>query len=141
MQKTWSQKKSEIKREWKLIDASGRSVGRLASEAAKLIRGKHKPEFTPHMDGGDFVVVINSDKARLTGNKWQDKKYYTHSRFVGSLREFSAKDKKIEDIITLAVKGMLPKNKTRDSQLKRLKVYSGSEHKHEAQKVQEHKFK
>ena len=140
MQKTWTQKKSEIKREWNLIDATGRSVGRLATEVATLIRGKHRPEFTPHMDGGDFVVVINSDHVKFTGNKWEDKKYYTHSRFVGSLKEFSAKDKKKEDIISLAVKGMLPKNKTRDRQMKRLKIYAGSEHKHQAQKLKEHSF-
>ena len=140
MQKTWIQKKSEIKREWKLIDATGRSVGRLATEVATLIRGKHRPEFTPHVDGGDFVVVINSDQVKFTGSKWEDKKYYTHSRFVGSLKEFSAKDKKKTEIISLAVKGMLPKNKTRDNQMKRLKVYADSEHKHQAQKLKEHSF-
>ena len=140
MQKTWSEKKTDIQREWKLIDASEKSLGRLATEIACLIRGKRKPTFTSHTDGGDFVVVVNSDKVRLTGNKWKDKKYYTHSRFIGSTKEFSARDKKTEDIISIAVKGMLPKNKTRDTQMKRLKIYSGSEHKHEAQKLQTYTF-
>ena len=140
MQKTWSQKTSEINREWKLIDATEKSVGRLATEVATILRGKHKPEFTPHIDGGDFVVIINSDKVKFTGAKWEDKKYYTRSRFIGSIKEFSAKDKKTEDIVSLAVKGMLPKNRTRDAQMKRLKVYTGSEHKHEAQKLKEHSF-
>ena len=133
MQKTWSEKPTEVKREWKLIDATGKPLGRLASEAAQLLRGKHKPEFTPHVEGGDFVIIINSEKVVLTGKKWTDKKYYRHSRYVGSLKERMAKDIKPEDLIKQAVNGMLPKNKLRQQMLKKLKVYKGAEHGHEAQ--------
>jgi len=138
MQKTWSAKPAEIKREWKLIDATGKPLGRLASEAAGLLRGKHKPEFTPHVEGGDFVIIINSGKLVLTGQKWTDKKYYRHSRYVGSLKERIAKDMKPEDLVKKAVRGMLPKNKLRQRMLKKLKVYKGAEHGHEAQNPKPH---
>ena len=138
MQKTWNGKPTEVKREWKLIDASGKSLGRLASEAAQLLRGKHKPEFTPHVEGGDFVIIINSGKVALTGNKWTDKKYYRHSRYIGSLKERSAKDMKSEDLVKQAVRGMLPKNKLRQRMLKKLKVYKGADHNHEAQNPKPH---
>ncbi|MCY4512633.1 MAG: 50S ribosomal protein L13 [Bdellovibrionales bacterium] len=133
MQKTWSAKPAEVKQEWKLVDAAGKSLGRLASETAKLLRGKHKPEFTPHVEGGDFVIIVNSEKVVLTGKKWTDKKYYRHSRYIGSLKERSAKDIKPEDLIRQAVSGMLPKNKLRPRMLKKLKVYKGTEHDHQAQ--------
>ena len=138
MQKTWTAKPAELKREWKLIDATGQSLGRLASEAARLLRGKHKPEFTPHVEGGDFVIIINSGKVTLTGKKWTEKKYYRHSRYVGSLKERRAKDMKTEELIKQAVRGMLPKNKLRQRMLKKLKVYEGPDHSHQAQNPKEH---
>ncbi len=138
--KTWSQKSAEINPSWKLIDASGKSLGRLASEVAKLIRGKHLPIFTPHIKGGDFVVVINSEKVVLTGDKWKNKKYYRHSRYPGSLKEKSAKDMDKNDLIQLAVTGMLPKNKSRKWCLKKLKIYKDENHEHEAQKLEAHSF-
>lgn len=133
MQKTWSAKPAEVKQEWKLVDAAGKPLGRLASETAKLLRGKHKPEFTPHVEGGDFVIIVNSEKVVLTGKKWTDKKYYRHSRYIGSLKERLAKDLKPEDLVRQAVSGMLPKNKLRQRMLKKLKVYKGAEHDHQAQ--------
>lgn len=138
MQKTWTAKPAEVKREWKLIDATGQSLGRLASETARLLRGKHKPEFTPHVDGGDFVIIINSGKVTLTGKKWTEKKYYRHSRYIGSLKERQAKDMKPEELIKQAVRGMLPKNKLRQPMLKKLKVYKGPDHNHQAQNPKEH---
>ena len=138
MQKTWSAKPAEVKQEWKLVDATGKSLGRLASETAKLLRGKHKPEFTPHVEGGDFVIIINSEKVVLTGKKWTDKKYYRHSRYIGSLKERLAKDIKPEDLVRQAVNGMLPKNKLRQRMLKKLKIYKGSEHDHQAQNPKPH---
>lgn len=138
MQKTWTGKLTEVKREWKLIDATGKSLGRLASEAARLLRGKHKPEFTPHIDGGDFVIIINSGKVTLTGRKWTEKKYYRHSRYIGSLKERRAKDMKKDELIKQAVRGMLPKNKLRQRMLKKLKVYTGADHNHQAQNPKEH---
>ena len=126
--KTWSQKPAEAKKAWRLIDASGRPLGRLASEAAKLLIGKGKPGYTPHVAGGDYVLIINSDKVALTGKKWTDKKYYSRSRYIGSLKERAAKDLKTEDLIQKAVKGMLPKNKHRALSLKRLRIFKGAEH-------------
>ena len=110
MSKTWVQKPLEIQRNWKLLDASGKSLGRLASVTAKLLMGKDKPQFTPHVMGGDFVIVTNSDKIKLTGKKWIQKTYYKHSRFVGSLKERKAKDIPTDELIRKAVQGMLPKN-------------------------------
>jgi len=135
--KTYSAKPSGITRQWFVIDASEAPLGRLSTKIAVLLTGKEKPSFTKHIDCGDFVVVINSDKLVVTGNKMQDKKYYRHSQYPGSLKEASLAEKMAKDstdVIVLAVKGMLPKNKLMDERLSRLKVYSGSDHKHDAQK-------
>ena len=129
-------KKGEILRKWHLVDANGKTLGRLASRVAILLRGKHKPTFTPHMDVGDFVVVVNADKVALTGNKWKQKLYIHHSGYPGGLKSISAekmKEKKPERLITMAVQGMLPKNKLGRKLLKKLKVYSGEAHPHQAQ--------
>jgi large subunit ribosomal protein L13 len=129
-------KKGEIIRKWHLVDANGKTLGRLASRVAILLRGKHKPTFTPHMDVGDFVVVVNADKVALTGNKWKQKLYIHHSGYPGGLKSISAekmKEKKPERLITMAVQGMLPKNKLGRKVLKKLKVYSGEAHPHQAQ--------
>lgn len=137
--KTWNAKESEVQRDWFVVDASGQTLGRLATRIATVLRGKHKPTFTPHVDTGDFVVVINSKKVKLTGNKWLQKKYYTHSRYFGSLKEFSAQqilEKDSSMLLTEAVKGMLPNNKLATRLLKKLKVYEGAEHPHHVQKPQ-----
>lgn len=134
MQKTWVKRVEDVKREWKLVDASGKSLGRLASLVAVHLMGKDKADYTAHVMGGDFVIVINSDKIRLTGKKWTQKKYYKHSRYVGSLRERQAKDLPSTEMVELAVKGMLPKNTHRDRSMKRLKVFTGSAHKYEDKK-------
>lgn len=129
-------KKGEIIRKWHLVDANGKTLGRLASRVAILLRGKHKPTFTPHMDVGDFVVVVNADKVALTGNKWKQKLYIHHSGYPGGLKSISAekmKEKKPERLVTIAVQGMLPKNKLGRKLLKKLKVYSGEAHPHQAQ--------
>ena len=134
--KTFSLKNSEVSREWVVFDASGKILGRFATKIADKLRGKDKPTFTPHVDGGDFVVVINADKVKVTGNKAEQKKYYKHSLYPGGLKEKSYKevlDSTPERIIENAVKGMLPKNKLGKSIIKKLKVYSGSEHPHESQ--------
>jgi len=127
----------EIERKWLVVDAQGQILGRLASEIARRLRGKHKPNFSTFQDTGDFVIVVNADKVRLTGRKLDDKIYYNHSGFMGGLRERTAKEileKSPEELIYNAVKGMLPKNTLGRTQLKKLKVYAGSEHPHEAQK-------
>ena len=134
--KTFSLKNSEVSRDWVVFDASGKILGRFATKIADKLRGKDKPTFTPHVDGGDFVVVINADKVKVTGNKAEQKKYYKHSLFPGGLKEKSYKEvleSTPERIIENAVKGMLPKNKLGKSIIKKLKVYSGSEHPHESQ--------
>lgn len=128
MQKTWVKKTEDVKRVWKLIDADGKSLGRLASLATPHLTGKNKPDYMPHVQCGDFVIVINADKVKLTGKKWTQKKYYTHSRYVGSLKERQAKDLSSSELIHLAVKGMLPKNTHRDKILKRLKIFKQAEH-------------
>ncbi len=130
-------KKEEIKRKWYLIDAKGQILGRLATRIARILMGKNKVSYTPHVDNGDFVVVINADKIKVTGKKMEKKIYYRHSGYMGNLKEISLKDmmaKHPERVITLAVKRMLPKNKTLKHRIKRLKVYAGPEHPHEAQK-------
>jgi large subunit ribosomal protein L13 len=137
--KTWTAKDSEVKRNWWIVDAEGKTLGRLATQIATVLRGKNKPIFTPHVDTGDFVVVINSKKIKLTGQKWLQKKYYTHSRFFGSLKEYTAQqilEKDSTQIITDAVEGMLPNNKLATQILKKLKVYEGAEHPHAIQKPQ-----
>lgn len=134
---TYSVKKSEIERKWYIIDAAEKPLGRVATEAAKLLRGKHKPTFTPNMDVGDHVIIINCDKAILTGNKLNQKVYRHHSGYIGGMKEVSAKDmlaNKPEKAMMLAVKGMLPHNSLGRQSLKKLRVYAGSEHENQAQK-------
>ena len=134
--KTYSLKKEEVDRNWFVVDATDKILGRMATKIADRIRGKDKPTFTPHVDGGDFVVVINADKVKVTGNKAEQKNYYNHSLYPGGLKEKSYKEvleSTPERIIENAVKGMLPKNKLGKSIIKKLKVYSGSEHPHESQ--------
>ena len=134
--KTQSFKKEETQHNWVIVDASDKVLGRLASKIADKLRGKDKPIFTPHVDCGDFVVVVNAEKIKVTGNKFEDKKYYTHSLYPGGLKTKTFKDMnatKPEKIIELAVKGMLPKNKLSNQLIKKLKIYAGSEHPHEAQ--------
>lgn len=136
MRTTYMANASNTEHKWLLIDAAGKTLGRLASEAASLIRGKHKPQFTPHVDTGDFVIIINADKIVLTGKKLQNKMYYRHSGYMGGLKTTSAQEmlnKKPERMIELAVHGMLPKNRLGDSLKTKLKVYAGSEHPHQAQ--------
>ncbi len=135
--KTFSPTPADIDREWYFVDAEDIILGRLATQLAHRLRGKHKPEFAPHMDNGDFIVVINCEKIRVTGNKMNDKKYYRYSGYVGGLKTTVLKDvlvKKPELAIMNAVKGMLPKNRLGRAMLKKLKVYAGSEHPHTAQK-------
>ena len=140
---TFSAKKKEIERSWFLVDAENKVLGRLAAKIAAVLRGKHKPVFTPHVDTGDFVIVINADKIHLTGTKLDNKMYYRHSGYPGGIKGISAGellDKKPEAIIQHAVRGMLPKNKLGRQQLKKLKVYAGTEHPHESQLPQELKL-
>ena len=135
--KTYSLKKEEVERNWFLLDATDKVLGRVATKIADRIRGKDKPTFTPHTDGGDYVVVINAEKIKVTGSKFTDKKYYRHSLYPGGLKTKTFKDltkDNPERIIEEAVKGMLPKNKLGRSMIKKLKVYRGSEHNHESQK-------
>jgi large subunit ribosomal protein L13 len=135
--KTWNAKPGNVERKWWLVDANDKTVGRIATEIAKVLRGKNKPQFTPHCDAGDFVVVINSEKVKLSGNKWQDRKHYRHSRYFGSLKELSSAqlmEKSPTEVIREAVKGMLPKTKLAAQQFLKLKAYTGSEHPHAAQR-------
>jgi large subunit ribosomal protein L13 len=135
--KTFVAKEHEIEKKWYSIDAEGKTLGRLASEIATLLRGKHKPFFTPHMDAGDYVVVVNAAKVVLTGEKLEKKVYYRHSGYVGGLKKTTAKEmlqKRPENLIRLAVKGMLPKNSLGRRQLAKLKIYAGPDHPHQAQK-------
>jgi len=128
---------STIERKWYVVDATGHTLGRLSSEIAKILRGKHKPTFTPHIDTGDYVIVVNADKIKVTGKKLEQKIYYNHSDYVGGMRETTLKEKlakKPEDVIYLAVKGMLPKGPLGRQMLKKVHVYAGPEHEHAAQK-------
>ena len=134
--KTFSLKKENIERQWYVVDASDKVLGRLSTKIADRIRGKDKSTFTPHTDGGDFVIVINAEKIKVTGAKYNDKKYYTHSLYPGGLKTKTYREmneKFPERIIEEAVKGMLPKNKLGKSMIKKLKVFSGPEHDHESQ--------
>ena len=134
--KTFSLKKENVERQWYVIDASDKILGRVATKIADRIRGKDKPTFTPHTDGGDYVVVINAEKIKVTGAKFEDKKYYTHSLYPGGLKTRTIREMNErfpERIIEEAVKGMLPKNKLGKSMIKKLKVFSGPEHEHESQ--------
>lgn len=133
-------KQSDIQRKWFVVDLEGKVLGRAAAEIARVLRGKHKPVYTPSVDAGDFVVVLNAEKVRLTGNKLADKMYYHHTGYPGGIRSISAEkllEKKPEDLIVKAVRGMLPKNKLGRQMLKKLKVYAGGEHPHAAQQPKE----
>lgn len=137
--KTYSAKPHEVQQDWLLVDAEGQTLGRLAVQIAHRLRGKHKPVYTPHVDTGDFIVVINADKVKLTGKKMEDKKYYRHTGYPGGIRETSAAKMlatKPTDIVTIAVRGMLPKNPLGRKMLTKLKVYAGNEHPHQAQQPQ-----
>jgi len=134
--KTFVAKEREVDRKWYLVDAEDKILGRLATQIATRLRGKHKPEFTPHADTGDFIVVVNAEKIALSGKKWDKKIYYRHSGYIGGLKEITARkllEKKPEDVLRYAVRGMLPKNKLGRAQLKKLKVYAGQNHPHAAQ--------
>ncbi len=133
---TYSAKNSDNEGRWSVVDASGAVLGRLATKIASRLQGKHNPLYTPHVDTGDWIVVINADKVMLTGRKLDQKKYYRHSGYIGSLKTTTARelrDKRPEDLVRFAVKGMLPKNKLGRKQFKKLKVYAGDQHPHEAQ--------
>ena len=134
--KSYMASPSTIERQWYVVDATGHTLGRLASEVAKILRGKNKPIYTPHIDTGDYVVIINADKIKVTGKKMDQKIYYHHSDYVGGMKETTLREKmakKPEDVIYLAVKGMLPKGPLGRSMIKKLHVYAGPEHKQQAQ--------
>ena len=138
--KTFSAKATDIHREWYIVDASNKTLGRLATEIARRLRGKHKAEFTPHVDTGDYIVVTHAEKVRVTGRKFTDKVYYSHSGFPGGLKSITfdkLQEKNPTRIIELAVKGMLPKNSLGRDMYRKLKVYAGGEHPHEAQQPKE----
>ena len=137
--KTYSAKPHEVKRDWLLVDASDKVLGRLASQIALRLRGKHKPEYTPHVDTGDFVIVINAEKVAVTGNKLRDKRYWRHSGHPGGIRSRTLGEmleQRPEEVIRKAVRGMLPRNRLARKQLTKLKVYAGPDHPHEAQSPQ-----
>ncbi|MGM9834624.1 MAG: 50S ribosomal protein L13 [Bacilli bacterium] len=140
---TFMEKKETIERKWYVIDAEGISLGRVATKAATVLRGKHKPTFTPHVDCGDYVIIVNAAKVKLTGNKLSDKMYYNHSRYAGGLRERNAEEmisKYPEEMVERAVKGMLPKGRLGRQMYTKLFVYAGPEHKQQAQKPVEMKI-
>jgi len=137
--KTFSAKAHEVKRDWLLVDAADKTLGRLATEVASRLRGKHKPEFTPHTDTGDYIVIINAEKVTVTGKKFDDKTYYHHTGYVGNLKSIKFKDlqaKKPEEIINKAVRGMLPKGPLGRDMFRKMKVFVGGEHTHAAQQPQ-----
>ena len=137
--KSYISKPADVNRKWYVVNAEGKTLGRLSTEIARILRGKHKVTFTPHVDGGDFVVVLNADKVAVTGRKAEQKVYRHHTGYIGNLKEISYKRmlaEKPEEIILTAVRGMLPKNKLRSPMMKRLKVYAGNEHPHAAQKLE-----
>ncbi len=134
--KTYQAKEADLAKQWWVIDAEGKPLGRVATRVATVLRGKHKPEFAPHMDAGDFVVVVNADKVALSGRKWAQKRYYRYSGYIGGLKEATAselRDKHPERLIKLAVKGMLPKTRLGRRQNRKLKVYASPNHPHQAQ--------
>ena len=136
---TFSAKTAEVKRDWFVVDASDKVLGRLATELARRLRGKHKPEYTPHIDTGDYIVVVNAEKVAVTGNKRTDKKYYTHSGYPGGIKETTFEKliaEKPERVIHIAVRGMLPKGPLGRAMLRKLKIYAGPDHKHTAQQPQ-----
>jgi large subunit ribosomal protein L13 len=133
---TVSAKPAEVRREWYLVDADGKTLGRLASEIARRLRGKHKPEYTPHVDTGDYIVVVNAEKIRVTGNKLTDKMYHHHTGYIGNLKSISLEkqlQKAPERVIETAVRGMMPRNPLGRAMFKKLKVFAGPEHRHAAQ--------
>ena len=135
--KTFSAKHDEVERHWYLVDATNKTLGRLSSEIANRLRGKHKPIYTPHVDTGDYIVVVNASKIRVTGNKMQDKIYYKHSGYIGNMKSINLEtmlEKNPERVIMKSVKGMLPKNKLGNAMLKKLRVFAGPEHNHISQK-------
>jgi large subunit ribosomal protein L13 len=137
--KTFSAKPEDVRRDWFVVDATDKILGRLATELASRLRGKHKPEFTPHVDTGDYIVVVNAARIRVTGNKMADKTYYRHTGYVGNLKSITLEklmEKSPEQVITIAVKGMLPKNPLGRAMLKKLRVFAGPEHSHTAQQPQ-----
>jgi large subunit ribosomal protein L13 len=134
--KTYTAKKGEIAREWYLVDADGQTLGRLATQIADTLRGKNKPAYTPHVDTGDFVIVVNAEKIQVTGNKLDQKRYYRHSGYPGGLRSRTLReqlDRRPTEVLRTAVKGMLPKNRLARQQITKLKIYAGPDHPHEAQ--------
>lgn len=134
--RTFTEKKEEIEREWYVVDAEGQTLGRLASRIAPILKGKHKPTYTPHLDCGDFVIIVNAEKVRVTGRKLDQKLYYHHSGYPGGLKSISLRDqlgRYPERVLEAAVRGMLPKNKLGRRMIKKLKVYAGDSHPHEAQ--------
>ncbi len=136
---TVSTKPAEVRRDWFVVDADGKTLGRLSTEIAHRLRGKHKPEYTPHVDTGDYIVVVNAEKIRVTGNKLKDKMYHHHTGYIGNLKSISLEKllaKAPERVIESAVKGMLPKNSLGRAMYKKLKVYAGPEHQHSAQQPQ-----
>lgn len=141
--KTMSAKTVPENRSWYVVDATDKILGRLASQVASRLRGKHQPIFTPHADTGDFIIVINAEKIRLTGRKWQQKTYYRHSGYIGGIKSITAKklrEKRPEDLVRYAVWGMLPKNRLGRKLYKKLKVYAGPNHPHESQQPQPLEF-
>jgi large subunit ribosomal protein L13 len=141
--KTWTPKLGEVDRKWFVIDAKDKVLGRLAVESARILRGKHKPQFAPHMDTGDFVIIVNASKVRLTGRKLEQKTYYHHSGYQGGLKATKAGKmlkEKPDRLIRLAVRGMLPKNSLGRAQLNKLKVYAEETHPHAAQKPETYQF-
>ena len=133
---TVSAKPAEVRRAWYLVDADGKTLGRLASELARRLRGKHKAQYTPHVDTGDYIVVVNAEKIRVTGNKLKDKMYHHHTGYIGNLKSISLEkllDKAPERVVTHAVKGMMPRGPLGRSMMKKLRVYAGPEHRHVAQ--------
>ena len=134
--KTFSAKPEDVRRDWYLVDATNKTLGRLSTEIARRLRGKHKPEYTPHVDTGDYIVVVNADKIRVTGNKMKDKMYHRYTGYIGNLESMSLEklmDEHPERVLEYAVKGMLPRNPLGRKMLSKLRVFAGPEHKHEAQ--------
>ena len=137
--KTFTAKPESVTRDWFVVDAAGKTLGRLSTEIASRLRGKHKPEYTPHVDTGDYIIVVNADKVAVTGNKAKNKKYYSHSGFPGGIKEINFEkllDKKPEMVLETAIKGMLPKGPLGRAMFRKLKVYAGAEHQHAAQQPQ-----
>jgi large subunit ribosomal protein L13 len=137
LQKTWNAKPGEVQQRWFLVDAEGRTLGRLATQIADTLRGKTKPEYTPHVDTGDFVVVVNAEKVAVTGKKLDEKIYYRHSGYPGGLKQRTLREqleRRPTEVLRAAVKGMLPRNKLARRQILKLKIYAGPEHPHEAQR-------